>query len=302
MSMKKAKSLLLQIVTLIVVAVGVWLYPELEGYINPPPAPTVPAEGTAEVHFVDVGQGSAILIKGSEKNVLIDTGEPQYADTLVQYLQSNGVNDLDYLINTHPHYDHMGGMLDVMEAIPTQNVIMTKLKESIIPTTKSYGELLDYLLENKETISTAEVELGQTIDMGNGLILTFIGPVEEFGDLNNASIVTKMQFGETSFLFMGDIENEAQQAMLETTSITEVTVIESAHHGSSTSIDADFMAGLSPEIAVIQCGADNDYGHPHQETLQLYDELGTQYYRNDTQGNIKIVTDGNTVSVTTQNK
>lgn len=260
---------------------------------------TYPSEGTAEVHFIDIGQGSAILIKGSEKNVLIDAGESQHAPTVINYLAENGVAHLDYMINTHPHFDHMGGMVQVMEAVTADVVIMTPLKESAIPTTTSYKNLLTYLEKNKDTITTQQAVVGDSYYLGNGLELNILGPVDLYDGLNDASIVSRLDFGETFFLFCGDIENKAQQDLVDAGVLSAVNVIEAPHHGSSSSLNEAFFRAISPQVAVIQCALDNDYGHPHTETLALYEQLDITAYRNDTQGNVKIITDGTTLDIST---
>ena len=259
-----------------------------------------PSDGTAEVHFIDIGQGSAILIKGSEKTALIDAGEAPHGEIVVDYLKDNGVTKIDYMFNTHPHYDHMGGCLVVMKEIPTANFVMAEVKKGKEPTTVFYEKLLTYLGDNKETITTTMASLGDEYKLGGGLTLNVIGPVDLYNDLNNISTVMRMDFGETSFLFTGDMEEESQQDMVDAGVLTKVNVMESSHHGSNTSINRDFINTVSPDVAVIQCGVDNDYGHPHEETLDLYDKKDIEYYRNDTQGDVKIVTDGKEIIVTTE--
>lgn len=261
---------------------------------------SLPAEGTAEVHFINIGQGSAILIKGSDKNVLIDAGESKHAPIIIEYLEENGVASLDYMINTHPHYDHMGGCVEVMEAVPTTNMIMTPISENAIPTTRSYANLLTYLEENKESVTASEAVVGDVLDLGSGLLLNILGPLKLYDDLNDASIISRLDFGETFFLFCGDVENTAQQDLVDAGVLSKVNVVESPHHGSSTSVNEDFFLALSPDITVIQCSSDNSYGHPHKDAIALYDNLGIEYFRNDTVGHIKIVTDGKNVEVITE--
>lgn len=273
--------------------------------------PFYPAEGTAEVHFIDVGQASCILIKGSEKTAMIDAGEASAVEDIVAYLEDNGVSRIDYFFNTHPHADHMGGCRGVMQAIPTGEFIMPKLSASAVPTTSGYKKLLTYLAENKASITTVQGEPGDVYELGGGLRLEQLAPVEEYSDLNNSSLVLRMDFGATSFLFTGDAEAKSEQDILSATDIGKISVLAAPHHGSSTSIDPDFMKEITPTkaqiaagtprmISIISCGADNDYGHPHQETLELYRQLNIDWYRTDKQGSILVVTDGNSVTVTTE--
>lgn len=258
-----------------------------------------PSEGTAEVHFIDVGQANCILIKGSEKTALIDGGEADTVDEVTDYLAENGVAHIDYFFNSHPHADHMGGCKGIMEAVPTSEFIMTKLSKNAVPTTTGYKKLITYLNDNKESITAAEAEIGGTYDLGGGLILKVIGPVELYDDLNDTSLVIRMDFGKTSFLFTGDMETQSQKDIFEG-GVASVDVISAPHHGSNTSIDKSFMRAVNPKSSVISCGADNDYGHPHKETLSLYADMDIEYFRTDRQGSIVAVTDGKEISISTE--
>lgn len=268
-----------------------------------------PSEGTAEVHFIDVGQASAILIKGSEKTALIDGGEVQNATAIIDYLTANGVAKIDYFFNTHPHADHMGGCVGVMDGIATGEFLFTPLPPKIVPTTTGYKKLVDYLNEHKDTITTKKMAYGDTFALGGGLQIEVIGPTNDHKDLNNQSMVLRMDFGATPFLFPGDIEALAEKDLLETGKLTKLAVLAAPHHGSNTSIDEGFLAaiapnqieiaaGLPPLVSVISCGAGNDYGHPNPETLARYQEMGIDWYRTDRDGSVKIVTDGDRLTVT----
>ncbi|MEG2087972.1 MAG: ComEC/Rec2 family competence protein [Angelakisella sp.] len=262
-----------------------------------------PVEGTAEVHFIDVGQASSILIRGSQKTALIDGGEPGDAAAILRYLEKTGVEKLDYFFNTHPHADHLGGCVEILKKMPTDEFIMTPLPEKLIPTTGGYKRLIEHLLSHKESITTRQSAVGDQFELGGGLTLTTLGPVSEYDNLNDQSIVTRMEFGKTSFLFTGDMEDVAERDLLAAGALQPVTVLSAPHHGSNSSIDRDFLqqlCGSTPPIAVISCGVGNDYGHPHKETLSIYDELGISYYRTDRQGSIRILSDGDSLTVTTE--
>lgn len=259
-----------------------------------------PSEGTAEVHFIDVGQANCILIKGSEKTALIDGGEAGTASDVTAYLAAKGVTTIDYFFNTHPHADHMGGCKSIMEAVPTGEFIMPQLSKKAVPTTTGYKKLLTYLDDNKDSITVVTAEVGNDYDLGGGLYLTVTGPVELYDDLNNTSLVIRMDFGKTSFLFTGDMETQSQEDMLRSGAVSRVNLLSAPHHGSNSSIDKGFMRAITPQISVISCGVDNDYGHPHPETLKLYEDMGIEYFRTDMQGSIVAITDGEEIVVTTE--
>lgn len=261
---------------------------------------TYPSQGTAEVHFIDVGQASCILIKGSEKTALIDGGEAATATEVTDYLAANGVTGIDYFFNTHPHADHMGGCKGIMEAVPTGEFIMAPLSQKAVPTTVGYKKLLTYLNDNKEATASTKGRVGEVYELGDGLRLTIVGPMELYDDLNNASLVIRMDFGATSVLFTGDMETLSQQEMIRQGAVGQATLLSAPHHGSDTSIDRDFMRAVNPALGVISCGAGNDYGHPSKATLELYDNLGMEYFRTDRQGSVVAITDGEAFTVTTE--
>lgn len=276
-------------------------YNDLLDYVwQPSVAAYMPVEGTAEVHFIDVGQASSILIIGSDKTALIDAGESSTSNEVIDYLRGYSVDKIDYFFGTHPHSDHMGGCRQVMQAIPTAEFITSQLDPQSTPTTNYYSKLIDYLASNTDTITSSVAEVGGSYDLGGGLILTVLAPTELYKDINNSSLVIRMDFGKTSFLFTGDIEDSSEQDMVAAGVLDVVTVLSSPHHGSETSIDRDFMRRIAPQYAVISCGEGNDYGHPHSETLDLYTKMGIQYYRTDYHGSVKLVTDGNELTVSTE--
>ena len=259
---------------------------------------SLPAEGHLRVHFIDVGQGDCVLIQGPEKTLMMDGGEAEYGAAIVEYLQSQGVERIDYYVNTHPHADHYGGIQEVMEAIPTGAFCPGPIPEDIFPTTRGYERLLDYLEE-----SGTEVRLlqpGDTLDLGGGGVLTILGPVAEYSDLNNISLVSRLDFGESSFLFCGDAETGPEEDLLEAGAYLSADVWMVPHHGSSTGADPDFLAAVGPSYAVISVGQDNDYGHPHEEMLELLAQGEITVLRTDLRGTVVFDTDGTDLTVSTQ--
>ena len=305
---KKSKSLLASILALLVIFISAVLYEggfiteelylELINAAGSQSTSAAPVSGKIEVHFIDVGQAECILIQTSEKNVLIDAADVGYEDKITGYLRTEGVSSIDLFITTHPHADHIGSAVGVLEAFSVAEVIMPEIPEENLPTTSLYEKFLIALGEEGCSVSYAEI--GEVYDLGDGAALEIFGPAGTFGDnLNNYSIISKLTFGETSFLFTGDAEKKAEKAVLSTSADLSCTVFSAGHHGSSTSNSDALLEAASPKYAVISCGYDNDYGHPHSETLEAFKEYGIEYYRTDYDGDVVFSSDGKTVTVTT---
>ncbi len=270
--------------------------PDKELVINPDtgePEEIPMQSGELEVHFINVGQGDAILIKTSEQQILIDGGDR--GTTVINYLLDHGVSSLDLVIGTHPHADHIGGLINVMEAIPVGEII----DPGVVHTTKTFEDYLD-IIDEKNIIFT-EGRAGMTRDLGDGAQMKIVHPTSpSSADLNNASIVTRFTFGQVSFLFTGDAESEAENEMLNSGYILNSTILKVGHHGSSTSTTQAFLNAVNPEVAVIMCGLNNSYGHPHEETLNRLSLANVDIYRTDLHNNIIITTDGVTYDVKTE--
>ncbi len=252
-----------------------------------------PLPGGLRVHFIDVGQGDAILIQTPEQNMLIDGGERGPA--AVDYLQSQDVTGLDLVIGTHPHSDHIGGLINVLQLIPVKEVI----DPGAVHSTKTFEDYLT-LIDEKE-IKFTEGRAGMKRDLGGGVSMEILHPLSlSFSELNNASIVACLIFGRISFLFTGDAEGAAEEEMLQRGCTLAGTILKVGHHGSKSSSTQDFLEAVKPEVAVIMCGEDNSYGCLHEETLSRLSRTGADLYRTDKQGTIIIETDGDTYRVNKQ--
>ena len=247
------------------------------------------AEQKLTVHMIDVGQGDCILVKFESHAMLIDAGERGNSDTIISYLKQNGVEELEYVVATHPHSDHIGSMPEVLEAFTIKNVIMPKLPNKLVPNTSIYKQLIKAVkASGAKTISAkpqAEYMLGEAK-------ITILGPVGTPEDLNDASVVIRLDYGKSSFLFTGDAEAASEKRVLDSGADVDVDVLKMGHHGSSTSTCKEFFEAVSPSLALISCGKDNDYGHPHRETLELLKESGIDYERTDLKGTIIVGSDG----------
>lgn len=246
--------------------------------------------GNTLVHFIDVGQGDAIYIKTPSKNILIDAGGR--GDTVVDYLAKLNVNSLDLVIGTHPHEDHIGGLVNVFQNIEVKEVI----DPGIIHTSKTFEDYLTLIDEND--IKFTEGRAGMKRQFDDGAILEILSPSSpESNNLNEVSIVTKLTYGDMSFLFTGDANTNSEEEILSNGYNVKSTILKVGHHGSSASTSDDFLDAVSPVAAIIMCGTDNSYGHPHEETLEKLSDSDIAIYRTDINGNIIVSTDGQTYEI-----
>lgn len=255
------------------------------------------AENDCEVHFIDVGQGDSQLILSGGKAILIDGGENDQGSVVVDYLHELGVKKIDLLVATHPHSDHIGGLDVVVEELEIGQILMPRLPDELVPTTRTYTDFLT-AIANKGLKITAAKE-GDTYTFGEG-VLTVLGPTRDYDDLNNTSLVCRFDYGERSFLFTGDMETPVEQDLLKDDAWLDADVLKLGHHGSRTSTSVAFYRAVDPAICVISCGEGNSYGHPHSETLETIAGNDAVICRTDFQGSIVIGIDDGKFNVTTE--
>lgn len=258
------------------------------------------AEGDLLVHFIDVGQADCELIQSPKANVLIDAGDIGEGDLVVDYLKAQGIEKIDFLIATHPHADHIGGMPEVVDSFEIGKVLFSELPSKMVPTTKIYERLLDSIAQKGLKITKARPSA--VYDLGAGAELKILGPInQDSEDLNENSIVCRLAFGETSFLFTGDAGISSENDMVERYGgMLTSTVLKLGHHGSSTATQDKWLKKVDPRIVVAEVGTDNKYGHPHQEILKRIEKYGLTFYRTDEDGTIVIASDGEDLTVTTE--
>ncbi len=268
--------------------------------------PLPEGQGTGEglqVYFLDVGQGDSELIRipgeGGSFDVLIDTGEYEYADGLTDYLKDLGVEKLDALVCSHPHTDHMGCMARIVQRFDIGCLYMPLLPEGETPATRAYEALLDAAEDKGLTIIRLHEDA--LLESPAGAQFQVMSPRidAEWEGANNYSAVIRLVYGETSFLFTGDAEAESERVILEDGYGVSADVLKCGHHGSSSSTTKAFLDAVNPYYAVISCETGNAYGHPHRETLKKLQDRDVGIYRTDEDGTILARSDGKDITFET---
>lgn len=248
------------------------------------------SEGNLVVHYLDVGQGDATFIElPNKETMLIDAGEKQEEKTVVNYIKDLGYDTIDYVIGTHPHSDHIGGLEEVINIFNIKNIYMPK----VVANSKIYEDLL-LSIKNKGNI-VKKAYVGVNLIESDELNASFLSPTkEEYSNLNNYSAVLKIAYGNNTFLFMGDAEIEVEKDI---SSFANCDVLKVGHHGSDTSSSLDFIKSANPKYAIISVGAGNKYGHPVESILKRYQENNTEIYRTDLNGTVKVIANGNYITI-----
>lgn len=259
-----------------------------------PSIPAINPEGEEmAVHFIDVGQGDATLFQTSNGSVLVDCGESEYGDDVVAYLKAQGVEELEYFIITHPDSDHMGCAAYILQNIDVKVFVMNGQEK----TTQFFKKALD-MIEEKQ-IAVDIVGPGDVITVG-ALQMKIYGPqkdILESEKWNEASLIIHASYGNRSFLLTGDAEKEGEKDILENyANLIACDVFSAGHHGSKTSNSAELLMAAKPTYVVISCAEGNSYGHPHQEALDRFEDIGATVYRTDKLGSIVFITDGETLT------
>lgn len=254
-------------------------------------------EKDLKVHFIDVGQADSILINLPGKvTMLIDAGNNGDKDTVVDYIKSRGIKEIDFLVGTHPHEDHIGSLDTVIKSFDIGKVYMPKVTH----TSKTFKDVLLAVKEKDLKVSSPKPE--EVIFDEDGLEIQFLAPVAtKYEELNNYSIVTKITYGETSFLLTGDAEELSEKEMLKKSpSLLAADVLKVGHHGSSSSTSSKFLKAVNPTYAVISVEDGNSYGHPHKEIIERLDKNGIKYYRTDKNGTIVMTSDGKNINISVE--
>ncbi|MFI3237427.1 MAG: ComEC/Rec2 family competence protein [Lachnospiraceae bacterium] len=268
---------------------------EVESEVLVESSTVISEDGEFMVHFIDVGQADAALIMCDGEYMLIDGGNVDDSSLIVAVIESYGIEHLDYVVNTHPHEDHVGGLTAALSVVTADVVYSSMLSydsnafRNFVEATEAQG--LEVLIP----------EAGDFFMLGSSEV-TVLGPLEEYSDTNDTSIVMKIVYGDTSFMFTGDMETTAEKDLLEVwgEEALESTFLKVGHHGSSSSTCYEFLRAVYPSYALISCGEDNSYGHPHEETTSKLDDAGVMTYRTDLEGDVIVMSDGTALTIVTE--
>lgn len=245
------------------------------------------------IHYIDVGQGDATFIEfPNSETMLIDAGEKEYEDKVLDYISALNYDSIDYVIGTHPHSDHIGGLKNVIDNFSVGKVYLPKASNN----SKTYTNLLKSIKNKGLAVNTAKA--GDNIIDSDNLSVEIIAPnSSDYSSLNDYSVVLRIVYDDRSFLFMGDAEVLSEDEILDNNFDVRSDVIKVGHHGSNTSSGSRFLNKVMPSYAIISVGVDNKYYHPHPSILKRYEKLGSKIYRTDEEGDIILTSDGSGIEI-----
>lgn len=255
--------------------------------------------GTMEIHMIDVEQADCILIMVPGCTLLFDAGDDKDAGEVIDYLDRLGITRLDYVIFTHADHDHIGGGQKIVETYEIGKIFIDPHHESVTET-KTFSSLRAAIIDKGIEIIDPEPATEYSLGENGDLKMKVLGPVKDYREKNEDSIVMRLDFGETSLLMTGDAHEESELDILERFGKAELDcdILKVGHHGSNTSSCIEFLQAVTPEYALISSNPrGNDFGHPHAITLSKLEQVGAEIYRTDTLGDIVLVTDGTTITV-----
>ncbi|MGB5946215.1 MBL fold metallo-hydrolase [Paenisporosarcina sp.] len=249
-----------------------------------------------EVHYIDVGQGDATLLKysheGEEYRVLIDTGNWNSSST-VNYLLSQKVSNIDIVVGTHPHADHIGQIDKIINTFDVEEVWLSGNSSN----SQVFNRMLDAI--DAKDVGYLEPKAGEVYDIGP-MVIEVLNPTGANGDVQNDSVSLRITYGDIVFLFTGDTEEEGERKMISSGQNLKADIFQMGHHGSKTSNTTDFLNKVNPKVAIISVGENNQYGHPHDEVVNRVKDKGIDLYSTHINGTIIVKTDGKTYMVTTK--
>ena len=256
---------------------------------TPPSATVTAGDGLFHVHYIDVGQADSILLEYEGKYALIDSGYAATGNFLVQYLINAGVEELEMVVGTHAHGDHIGGMADILEHFP-----VARYWSPVHYYSSPYDKLAYYA--DQQDLVTEVPRIGEAFFLGD-VKLQLIGPLGTYySDLNNTSLVIMAEYKNNRFLFTGDMEQLAENELMDAGVDLKADVLKVGHHGSYSSTGYFFLQQVQPSYGIISCGKDNDYGHPHSGPLSRLEAFHVETYRTDLMGTVVATSDGTNIT------
>ncbi len=255
------------------------------------PSHTISNEGDLRVHFLDVGQGDSSFVELPDgRCMLVDASEEEYGDKIVSYISGLGYSTIDYVVATHPHSDHIGGMAQVINSFEVGTFCMPEKEH----TTKTFEKMLRAV--EKNGCDTQFISAGDIIFEGDYLKARVVAPIyDDYEDLNNFSAVIHISYGDTAFLLTGDAEDVSEEEILKSGADISADVLKVGHHGSSSSSIKKFVNAVSPDYAVISCGEDNEYGFPKKSVVNRFKKAGAEVLITWQEGDMVFTSDGEAV-------
>ncbi len=291
MKKKKTYTLIRRLIILLLIFGYYYIKDNQESYSKPEEKEVIKeVSSNLTIHYIDVGQADSILITNNEYSMLIDAGNNEDGPLLVEYIKDLNISKIDYVVGTHPHEDHIGGLDDIINNLEVKEVYLPEA----MTTTKTFEDVLD-AIELKE-LSITVPTIGDKFTLGELNFEVIYTGTEEKG-LNKASIILKMTFGKHSYLFTGDTTSEIEKTILDKD--INIDVLKVAHHGSKYSSCDDFLKVTTPTYAIISAGEGNSYGHPEQETISRLKKHTNNIYITKDLGTIVLTSDGNSIKIDT---
>lgn len=257
-----------------------------------------PVDSDFAVYYLDAGQSDCTIVICDDKVLMIDCGTYNQLNTIRQSIHSLEIDKIDYMLITHQHDDHMGSATDLLNDLKVENFIMPKLAQSNNVTSKTYNVLINSL--DSKNINKIIAQDCKSFMLGEALV-EILSPVTQSNNLNNMSVVLKITYGNTEFLFQGDAESKIENDLLRSDYDIDVDVLKVGHHGSKTSSTDKYLDATSPQIAIISSGYGNNYGHPNGTILERFEQEGITAFSTFLNGDITVSSDGKIITVYTQN-